>query len=389
MSRASEYDIQLVNTDTGLGSLKAEWGALYAASHPHNPFLSYAWTETCRTHVCPNSRLFMLTARRGGRLVGVAPLRLDREACFRVLRFIGDGRSDYLGFLTHPDEPGVEAALLENLSERAGAWDLAVLRQLSRVYSALDQIHLPGGVKGHSIEGTVAPYLRYAGSWDELLQAGPGWLKRMAKASRKWLKDGGTVERHAGAEAAAFVGEVATVEARSWKQEQGVARFQPGRGQELLRHVLATLGAAGEMELWLARMDGQPVAFEINFLSPERIWLYQGAYDDAYRKYSPGGVLDFLSIQRAWQAGAREYDFMSGDEPYKAERTDATRPIRYRALFPDNLRGQAAFSLLVAPRWQLKGRPEAKAALQFWIQLKNNPTSLLPESFSAWRRARL
>src|SRR5204862_8340708 len=100
------------------------------------------------------------------------------------------------------------------------------------------------------------------------------------------------------------------------------------------------------------------------------------AYDERYRRYSPGGMLDFLSIRRAWEAGVREYDFLSGDEPYKAERTNARRSVRYLALYPPGLRGRAAFGLLVVPRWRLKRAPWAQAALQRWVRYRTRAEAL-------------
>jgi CelD/BcsL family acetyltransferase involved in cellulose biosynthesis len=371
----TRYDFDLIDTDASLRSLEAEWAQLHQRSTPRNPFLSYGWTAACRRHHCPGSELYLLAARDQGRLVGLAPLRRDRSLSFRVLRFIGDGRSDYLGFLHDPGHPGVPEALLHHLEERRGEWNLAVLRQLAEPYSSLAETLAPKHLRSQEVEGTVAPHLAFSGDWDALLASGPGWLKRMAKASRKWVKDGGSVVRVPGPEAARYVDQIAEIEAHSWKGEEGVARFQPGPGQELLRQALSTLAPRGELELWLAWKEGQPVAFELNFLAPGRIWLYQGAYRTEFRKYSPGGVLDFLSIERAWKDGAREYDFMSGDEPYKAERTVAERPIRYRALHPADVRGHLAYGLLVAPRWTLKGYPAARAAHQFWTQLRSSPAA--------------
>ncbi|MFN3649549.1 MAG: GNAT family N-acetyltransferase [Armatimonadota bacterium] len=370
--------IECLRTPGELRALREEWGALYARSAPRNPFLSFDWTEICWEQLCAGCEPYVLTARRGGELVGVAPLRRERQLGFRVLRFIGDGRSDYLGFLFAADCPEAERLLLDELQRRRGEWDLAVLRQLGDGYSELTRVPAPKGLRSAGVEGTTAPYTAMDADWTALCARGPGWLKRMQKAGRKWLKEGGTVERYVGAEAAARVEEVAAIEARSWKGREGVARFQPGEGQELLRRALLALGGGEEMELWIARMDGQPVAFEINFLTPERIWLYQGAYDEDYRKFSPGGVLDCLSIQRAWESGRREYDFMSGDEVYKAERTMFTRAIRYLALYPPTLSGMLAFVLLVAPRWRLKSYAFARAALQLWVTRKSKPAALLP-----------
>jgi len=384
----TRYEVELIDTDDGLRSLEAEWTQLHERSMPRNPFLSYEWTTACRKHHCPQSDLYLLVAREQGELVGLAPLRRDRSFGFRVLRFIGDGRSDYLGFLHASSHPEAPAALLDHLEERRGEWNLAVLRQLAEPYSALAETVAPEHVRTVEVEGTVAPHLAFSGEWEALLASGPGWLKRMAKASRKWVKDGGSVVRVPGTEAARYVDQIAEIEAHSWKGEEGVARFQPGPGQELLRQALGTLAPRGEMELWLAWKDCQPVAFEINFLAPGRVWLYQGAYRTEFRKYSPGGVLDFLSIERAWKDGAREYDFMSGDEPYKAERTVAERPIRYRALHPADVRGHLAYGLLVAPRWMLKGYPAARAAHQLWTQVRSNP-AIVAESLVESVRARL
>ena len=231
----TRYETQLITTDAGLRALAPEWRELHAAAERRNPFLSPEWTLACRAHHCPDTEPWVLATRLGGRLVGIAPLRREREAGFRVLRFLGDGRSDYLGFLLGPQPAAVQEALVNALQERRAEWDLAVLRQLAEPYSHLAQIDPPSTLRACETEGTVAPHVIFPGHWELLLQAGPGWLKRMQKASRKWIKDGGSVERIAGAAAAQYVEQVAEIEAASWKGEEGVARFQPTAGQELLR----------------------------------------------------------------------------------------------------------------------------------------------------------
>lgn len=371
MGIGADTKLAVLRTAAELQALEPEWRRLSGESRPCNPFIGCDWTRICLKHVCPGSSPYVITVRREGRLAGVAPLRLEREMGFRVLRFIGDGRSDYLGVLQAADAPGVEDAVLAELERRRGEWDLAVLRQLADTYSGLHTRAVPRALRGCETEGTVAPHVAMDCDWSTLLAEGPGWLKRMAKASRKWAKEGGAVTRHSGPDTAERVEEIAATEARSWKGREGVGRFQPGRGRELLRDALGALAPRGEMEVWLAHMDGRPVAFEINFLTPDRIWLYQGAYDEEYRKFSPGGVLDFLSIQRAWEAGAREYDFLSGNEAYKAERTNAARSLRYLALYPTTPRGLLAFALLIAPRWRLKQFAFAHAAHQAWVRLRS------------------
>jgi len=108
----------------------------------------------------------------------------------------------------------------------------------------------------------------------------------------------------------------------------------------------------------------------LNFILPDRVWFYQGAYSEEYRKYYPGGVLHFCAIRHACQAGLSEYDFLRGDEPYKAEWTNGQRSLRYLAIIPDTLPGHLAFNTLVVPRWHLRSSGPANSIYQSWLRLR-------------------
>jgi CelD/BcsL family acetyltransferase involved in cellulose biosynthesis len=376
LTAARDCTLDLVTTEAAFRSLRPEWEALYGRVEPRNPFQGWAWNAACRRHLCPASDLFVLTARRAGELAGVAPLRLDRRGPFRVLRFIGDGRTDYPGFLS--EDASIEAALIRELEERRSAWDLAVLRQLTDDYTGIHAAACPSGLRSRGVHGTVSPYLAMGEDWDRLVAEGPQSLRRAKRAARKFEKDGHVVERITDG-ADRFVEEAAEVEARSWKGRDGCTRFQPGPGQELLREVFGELGLRGEMEAWIARVEGKPIAFLLNFLTGRQVWYYQGAYDEEHRKLYAGMVLHYRAVERAWQQGIREYDFLSGDEAYKFDWTNGARELRYRALFPAGARGVLAYYSLIAPRWALKDHQRVRSVHQALIRLKNNPAQLLPE----------
>lgn len=377
MSATGQLDVELVDGDAGLDVLAPEWQALENAAGGRNPFVSWGWTMACRTHIRPGAEPFVLAARASdGRLVGVAPLCLERTMGLRVVRFIADGRSDYLGFLTDPAVPGVERRLLEELVELESAWDVAVLRHLTEDYSVLDASEVPAELEAREIEGQVASYLAFAGDWDQLVGRGDG-VPSGPRHARRWVrrfaKRGGEVLRLNAREALARLDDICDVEARSWKGRGGTARFQPGPGRELLRAALAS-AREESMEVWLAVVDERPIAFQINFLAPGRLLYYQGAYDEAHRSDYAGGVLHHHALEQAWAEGRREYDFMVGDEAYKADWTTGVRNLRYLALHPQTLRGRAAYRLLVAPRWKLKSSRLARVAHARWTQLRGRLT---------------
>jgi CelD/BcsL family acetyltransferase involved in cellulose biosynthesis len=367
-----DYATDVIRTEEGFHSLRSEWTRLYEESSPRNPFLAYEWAEACWRNLCPGMRLFLPTARAGGRLVGVAPLRLEHHLGFRVLRFIGNGHSSYTGFLHSPEHPEAGGAMLEELSRRGRDWDLLVMHQLSSPFTRLHHGPIPKALLGQvqPVDWKGASYLARDGDWEELLDAGPGWLKQAAKRARRLEREGGTTECHTGAGALTYLDEVEYLEANSWQGRRGNTRSAAARRQVmgLLREAFETLGPRGEIELWLARVGGQAVAYAANLLLPDRLWLYRAAYHEEYARLGPGTVLDFLAIRHSWQAGRREYDYMSGNEPYKAERTDAVRPMYQLWLAPGTPRGRAAFRLNAAARSLVRQLKPAWTAMQYRLK---------------------
>jgi CelD/BcsL family acetyltransferase involved in cellulose biosynthesis len=190
----------------------------------------------------------------------------------------------------------------------------------------------------------------------------------MRNRRRRFLKDDRTVQRFTGAEAAGRLDLIADIEAKSWKGQEGVARFQAGPGQEILRR--AFLASGSQIELSLAFAGDRPIAFQLDFLTPERLWMYQYSYDEAYSNLRAGSVLQYMSIERAWERGVREYDLMMGAESYKANRTSAVRAIDCLAAHPPTLRGYLAYWLLLAPRWKLRHVRWLKAVQVKWKRLR-------------------
>lgn len=354
----------VVRTAEALAELMPEWNRLYQQSAPRNPFLSAEWTEAYLETVGSDTNLFVVTLRSAGRLVGVAPLCIESRGVFRVLRFITEDRSDYLGFLFSNDHPSAAQELADTIVAHSSEWDLATLKHVADDYSGLTRIKFPGSVRLHRTVATTARYTAAEVDWKELHEIGPSWLKRTRKRLPRFLRDGWLLERFTGAEAAARLDQVADIETRSWKAGENVMRLQPGGGQELLRRALETLGERGEMQLWMATLNGRPAAYRIDFLLADRVWIYQLGYDQAFHRASVGSFLGYVALEQAWRSGIREYDYLSGDEPYKAERTLASRKIRHLAIHPRTMRGRAAFALLLAPRWYLKEVPVLRSAFR-------------------------
>ena len=369
--------VDIIRTSEALARLRPEWDDLYLRSSPRNPFLSHAWTEACWPAQKAHAEPFVVALREGGRLVAVAPLCIERRAGFRILRFIADDRSDYLGFLCEAGAEPLERRLLDHVIATNREWDLALLRQLTDSYTRLHLVEVPRALRSHRTEWTRAPYCKAEGYWESFHKTGPGWFREMRKRSRRFARDGHRAECFTGAEAIDRLDVVSEIEAHSWKGREQTTRLQAGHGRDLLERAFETLGSRGEMELWLAIVEERPVAFQIDFVMEDRVWHYQCAYDERYRHTRAGSILTYEALREAWDRGVREFDYLSGEEPYKLERTNASRTIHHLAVHRRSLRGLLAYGLLVAPRWRLRNVTLLRVGYRTIQKLKRQ---LLPRS---------
>ncbi len=351
-----EFVVKLIRTEEGLRSLATNWIRLYRGSQPENPFLSYEWSIHYWQYLCPPSTPFLLTAWCDDVLVGLLPLRMEVTGGFRLLRFLADGRSDYLGPLIAPNRESVRKVLIERLFELAHEWDCCFLRKMQDIRDISELAGVGGAFRAIPLRSGVAPYLSFQGDWDELCAAGPSQLRAAQRKLRKFQREGGSIELFSGQECARLVEQIALIESNSWKEGTDTLRFQAVHEQEMLLEVLKTLWPHGEIEVWLAKFQSESCAFLINFLTPERTCFYQTAYNEQYQRFSPGTVLCFLAMQRTWREGRREFDFMDGREPFKKRWTNKTRELKKLVVFPKTIRGHLGFLMLIVSRLYQKYR---------------------------------
>jgi CelD/BcsL family acetyltransferase involved in cellulose biosynthesis len=369
---ANGYTIERIDTEEGLASLKPSWNRLYNAAVPGNPFLSFDWTLAWWERLCPPSSPFVLAAWQGSTLIGLAPLRIEKKWGLRLLKFMQDGRADYLGFLVSPEHPRVSELFLDYLYQQKRDWDLLLASQLCQPFFGPAALATNKDFRRLERIATVAPYLASKDDWGDLSRTGPPQLRRTRRKAKKLSREGGVIERLTGPETAGAAELISQVEAKSWKAGTAAAKFQTPNERSFLEQVLETLGQRGEVEVWMAMIDGVPIAYLLNFLSDERTFYYQGAYDTNYGKYSPGSVLHYCAVRRSWLEGPREYDFMMGDESWKLTWTNQSRNIKHVSIFPRSLRGYFAFGVLLFPRWYLRKFRYVRAVYDYWRRVSCN-----------------
>ena len=85
--------------------------------------------------------------------------------------------------------------------------------------------------------------------------------------------------------------------------------------------------AAGRLRLHWIEYEGRPVAIEYGLTGGDTVYVYQSGFDPEFAKLKVGWMNTILSLQSAIDEGYRGYDWLRGDEPYKASWGGQKRPL--------------------------------------------------------------
>lgn len=314
------------------------------------PFRSWAWLSTWWKHYggedrAENARLQLFVPcvfDSGDRLAALAPWYLDRRPPQgSVLRMLGCGEvcSDYLSLLCRPDmEHSATAAIADLLTAEprhanAGRlrWDLLELDAIDAADPAVGQLlgHLARrGCTVHHRDGPSCWRVELPATWDEYLAGlSKGHRKRLRRLEREAF-GGGRAVLHSLQRA----GELprAAEMLVDLHQRRRRALGQPGcfaskRFAAFHREVMPRLLGAGQLQLHWLELDGRPAAAEYCLAAAGVVYAYQSGVEPELLDRQPGRLSTLAMLRWGIQQGYRWFDFLRGDEPYKARYGAAPR----------------------------------------------------------------
>ncbi len=95
-------------------------------------------------------------------------------------------------------------------------------------------------------------------------------------------------------------------------------------------------GAAGALRIGLARIEGRPVAAQLWTVENGTAIIHKLAYVEDAAEHSPGSLLSAALFERIIGDGVTAIDYGTGNDRYKADWMDRSRPLEQIELY--NLR---------------------------------------------------
>jgi CelD/BcsL family acetyltransferase involved in cellulose biosynthesis len=314
----------------------------------------------------PSSQLAVLAVfDQSDRLVGLAPWYLDCSvASGRVLRMLGTGEvcSDYLSLLC---QRGMEGSVIESIADfllegpadkpdDGLPWDLILLDGVDFEDQAVNSLaaHLSGhGCRVHRRQGLNCWRLDLPASWEE-------YLKTLSRSYRRQIR---RLEDDYFQTGRAILHGIERIDDLPWaldllidmhqrrRQSLGDSgSFASPRFTAFIRGVLPELMRQGRLQFHWLELDGRPVALEYHFTGGGVLYAYQAGVEPDAMEFQPGKLLNLATIRRAIEQGYRVFDFLRGDEPYKAHFRAAPRPSLELRIVPNRAFARLRLNLWLA-----------------------------------------
>ena len=329
--------ITRITTAAELESLAGHWNRLAGGV----PMRRHEWLATWWRHYGQPHELYTLCVRDSdSRLAGIAPWYLQRSASEgRALRFLGSGEvcSDYQSLLV---EPGRESEvtsvladwLVDHRNERRDAWDLLHLSGVAAddlATRALAERLAGHGCQIHQSAGPNCWRLALPGDWQTYLASlSKSHRKQVRRLEERCFGTGRavlrTVERADDLPRGLKILTELHQRRRQALGESGCfaspafAAFHAEAMQRLL--------AAESLRLHWLELDGQPVAAEYHLAGGGVVYGYQAGVDPQRLDDEPGRLAAIATLKLAIEQGYQAFDFLRGDEPYKAHWRAEPRP---------------------------------------------------------------
>jgi CelD/BcsL family acetyltransferase involved in cellulose biosynthesis len=117
-----------------------------------------------------------------------------------------------------------------------------------------------------------------------------------------------------------------------------------------LHEAAARLVEDNRLRLYWIEWEGRPVAAEFQLVGDEAVYAYQSGMEPERLDLQPGRLSCIAGIRRSVGEGRARFDFLRGDEPYKAQWRAAPRPSLYARVVPRKPLAMARHAVWLAGR---------------------------------------
>lgn len=269
---------------------------------------------------------------------GGAVFLQTRGRSARRLEFWGAGIHD-IGGATF-DTPQAGSTLWHKIQSLASHHDGAQLAQIPATSPVIQHAENSGW---HISEAETCPVLELPNSWEEYLKMLGKNMREQIKRYPKRLGKEFAVEyslAQTERETQIALDDLFRLHGARWRARGQTGVLATPRRQKFHRAVCSAFLKNDWLRLWTLRCNEKPVCVLLNYFYNGKYYFFIGGFDPEYSRWSVGVCLFSVIFQRAIDEGAREFDFLKGEEEYKYRYGAQNRDYKTISFFQNSPRGK-------------------------------------------------
>jgi CelD/BcsL family acetyltransferase involved in cellulose biosynthesis len=275
-----------------------------------------AWLKTWWQYFGGGAEACLRSIRLEQKIIGIAPLQI-RQGIASIIGSVNV--CDYQDCVVVPGhEIDFYNALLDDLVKQGAA---GLLLETVRPDSTIALNLLPlARERGYAVEYNqvdVSADMPLPSSWEDYLAALEGKQRHEIKRKMGNLQEIGETSYQTVAEKEAIA---AATEAflHLFPESRGdKAQFMTDEMQAFFRSLSLAMAEIGVQRFGVLKAGDKPAAMVMYFEYNESVFLYNSAYDPAFKSMSVGIISKARCIQDSIERRKRRFDFLKGAEPYK------------------------------------------------------------------------
>jgi CelD/BcsL family acetyltransferase involved in cellulose biosynthesis len=303
-------------TVESLDGVTSSWDKLRHCLKWGSIFVLPAWLKVWWEAFGGESELYLRTLWQGEKIIGFAPLLVDKETA----SFIGSADvCDYLDFVITPGrESDFFKVLLDDLREKGiNKLDLKPLRPDSTVLAQLVSIAQNRGYEVTCHPDDVSLELDLPTTWNEYLAILKTKQRHEVRRKLRRLWEAGNVEHHC-VEVSREVEDYLDIFLKLFSlSKDEKASFMNPKMESFFRSLAKAMAEIGLLRLGVLQLDKIPAAMTMSFDYDGSHYLYNSAYDPQFGYLSVGLLCKVLCLKESIEKGRKKWNFLKGGEPYK------------------------------------------------------------------------
>lgn len=308
--------------------LEDTWNNLLEKSQNDIVFLRHEWFKSWWLGFGEGKQLFILVIWEEEDVVGIAPL-MRYDSRFRGMRvkeigFIQNDNSPRSDFIIIRERQKILSCIFEYLKQRQAEWDILRLVNIpteSPVTEILPDISarlkMNCGVK----KGLHSPFVKVESDWEMFLQSKSAKFRKVLRNKVNRVKRLGdfTIEKIEDISCRPdILPDVYDISQYSWKGKCQGGILATQERKRFFDELSLVAGKKGWLNIWVLRINNiGNIAYEYHLCYRDKVYALRGDFKEEYREYTPGSVLEYYIIEKAFSNGIIEYDLCGSDYEYK------------------------------------------------------------------------